>query len=130
MADMSIQQIIKNEFANNPVPGVNNAEEYAYYLKQLLQTDYKMIHSGNYLFVYKEIGNGVVEVDVLEGKKSDKELLDNLFKALLEMRQAKYKEADIPFDDKGMMSLFKKLPVLPVSFEQVEDGYVAKVRLA
>jgi len=130
MADMSIQQIIKNEFANNPVPGVNSAEEYAYYLKQLLQTDYKMIHSGNYLFVYKEIGNGVVEIDVLEGKKSDKDLLESLFKALLEIRQAGYKEANIPFDDERMIGFFKKLPALPVSFEQVEDVYVAKVRLA
>lgn len=130
MAEMSIKQIIKNEFRMNPIPGVKSAEEYAYYLKQLLQQDYKMIHSGNYLFVYKEIGNGVVEVDVLEGKDSKEDLLKNLFKALLQMKQAKYKEADIPFDDKGMISMFKKLPVLPVSFEQADDGYVAKVRLA
>lgn len=130
MAEMSVAQIIKNEFRINPIPGVKSAEEYAYYLKQLLQQDYKMIHSGNYLFVYKEIGNGVVEVDVLEGKDSKEDLLKNLFKALLQMKQAKYKEADIPFDDKGMISMFKKLPVLPVSFEQADDGYVAKVRLA
>lgn len=130
MAEMSIKQIIKNEFRMNPIPGVKSAEEYAYYLKQLLQQDYKMIHSGEYLFVYKEIGNGVVEIDVLEGKDSKEDLLKNLFKALLQIKQAKYKEADIPFDDKGMISMFKKLPVLPVSFEQADDGYVAKVRLA
>lgn len=130
MADMSVEQIIKNEFKSNPIPGVRNADEYAYYLKQLLQTDYKMIHSGDYLFVYKEIGNGVVEIDILEGKKSDKDSLNNLFKALLQLKQSGYKEADIPFDDKNLINLLKKLPVLPVSFEQADDSYVAKVRLA
>ena len=130
MAEMSVEKIIKKEFADNPVPGINSPEEYAYYLNQLLEKDYKMIHSGEYLFVYKEIGNGAVEIDVLEGKKSDKDLLNNLFKALLQIRQNGYKEADIPFDNKEMISVLKKLPVLPVSFDQADDGYVAKVRLA
>jgi len=130
MADMSVAQIIKNEFRINSIPGINTPEEYAYYLKQLLQTDYKMIHSGDYLFVYKEIGNGVVELSFLEGKNSDRELLNNLFKALLQLRQDKYREADIPFNREELISLFRKLPVLPVSIEKTQGDYVAKVRLA
>ena len=129
MAEMSIQEIIKNEFKNNPIPGVKDANEYAYHLNELLQKDYKLIRSGNYLFVYKEAGDGVVDVDIIAGEKSDKDLINNLLKALLEMRQAGYKEADIPFDDKGAINFFRKLPILPVSFEQAEDGYVAKVKL-
>ena len=130
MADMSVAQIIKNEFRINPFPGVNSAEEYAYAIKKAVDDGCELIHSGNYLFLCKEIGNGVVDIMVLEGKKSDKDSLNNLFKALLQLRQSGYKEANIPFDDKNLINLLKKLPVLPVSFEQADDGYVAKVRLA
>lgn len=130
MAEMSVEKIIKKHFADNPVPGVNSPEEFASHLNTLLQRDYKMIHSGNCLFVYKEIGNGIVEVDVLEGNDSEKEALDNTFKAMLQLREAGYKEADILFNNKAAIKLFQKLPVLPVSVEQVDGGYVAKVRLA
>ena len=130
MADMSVEQIIKNEFRMNPFPGIKTPEEYAFAIKKAVDDGCELIHSGDYLFLCKEIGDGVVDIMSLEGKKSDEDLLKNLFKALLQLRQKGYKEADIPFDDKGMISLFKKLPVLPVSFEQADDGYVAKVRLA
>lgn len=130
MADMSIEEIIKKHFKDNPVPGVNSAEEFASHLHTLLQQDYKMIHSGNCLFVYKELGNGVVEVDVLEGSDSEKDALQNTFKAMLQLREAGYKQANIFFNNKAAVSAFKKLPVLPVDIEQVDGGYIAKVRLA
>lgn len=134
MAEMSVQEIIKHHYKSNPVEGVNSPEEYAYCLNELLQKDYKMIHSGSCLFFYKEIEDGVVVIDILEGKDSEKELLENLFKALLQLRQEQYTEADIYFDDKRYSVFFKKIPVLPVSIENADPdtgrAYVAKVRLA
>lgn len=130
MAEMSIEQIIKKHFADNPVPGINSPEEFASHLNTLLQRDYKMIHSGNCLFVYKEIGNGIVEVDVLEGSDSEKDYLHNIFKGLLQLRQEGYKEANILFNNKAAVKTFKNLPIFPVSVKQVADGYVAKVRVA
>lgn len=130
MAEMSVEKIIKKEFADNPVPGINSPEEYAYYLNQLLEKDYKLIHIDAYLFVYKEISKGIVEVDVLEGKDSEEDLLKAMFKAMLQLRQNGYKEADILFTERAAVNTFKKLPVLPVSVEPIENGYVAKVRLA
>ena len=130
MADMSIQNIIKKYFSDNPIPGVNSPEEFASHLNTLLQQDYKLIHSGSCLFVYKEIGGGVVEVDILEGTDSEKDALENTFKAMLQLREGGYKEADIQFNNRAAVKSFQKLPVLPVSVEQVKGGYIAKVRLA
>jgi len=130
MAEMSIQNIIKKYFADNPIPGVNSPEEFASHLNTLLQQDYKLIHSGSCLFVYKEIGEGVVEVDILEGTDSEKDALENTFKAMLQLREGGYKEADIQFNNRAAVKSFQKLPVLPVSVEQVKGGYIAKVRLA
>lgn len=130
MAEMSIEKIIKKSFADNPVPGVNGPDDYANRLNTLLQKDYKMIHAGSCLFIYKEIGNGAVEVDILEGSDSEKEVMDNTFKAMLQLREAGYKEADILFNNKEAIKSFQSLPVLPVSIEQTDDGYIAKVRLA
>jgi hypothetical protein len=130
MAEMSIQNIIKKYFADNPIPGVNSPEEFASHLNTLLQQDYKLIHSGSCLFVYKEIGEGVVEVDILEGTDSEKDALDNTFKAMLQLREDGYKEADIQFNNRAAVKSFQKLPVLPISVEQGNGGYIAKVRLA
>jgi hypothetical protein len=130
MADMSIKEIIRKYFADNPIPGVNSPEEFASHLNTLLQQEYKLIHSGSCLFVYKEVGKGVVAVDVLEGTDSEKDVLNNTFKAMLQLREEGYKEAEIEFNNKAAVKSFQNLPVLPVSVEQVDGGYVAKVRLA
>ena len=130
MADMSIEEILKKHLDDNPIPGVDDVEDFANRLNYLLQHDYKLIRSGNYLFIYKETGEGVVEVDIFEGEDSEKTALENTFKAMLQLREAGYKEADILFSNKAAIKSFQNLPVLPVTVEQVDGGYVAKVRLA
>lgn len=134
MAEMSIEEILRNDLKNNYPEGTTTLEEYAYGLRQSLDSGMKMIRSGNALFLYEEVGDGVVELHVINGGMSVKEGMEHLFKALLQLRENGYKEADIYYDNKNFSNILNNVPTFPVTTEKVNEGegktYLTKVRLA
>ena len=134
MAEMSIKEILQNDLKNNYPDGTTTLNEYAQGLRQSLDSGMKLIRSGNMLFLYEQIKDGVVDLHVINGGMSAKEGMEHLFKALLQLRENGVKEAQIYYDNKNFSSILKNIPVFPVTTEQVNQGegktYLTKVRLS
>ena len=134
MAEMSIEEILKNDLKNNYPEGSITLDEYAQMLQDDLNSGWKLYREGNLLVVYKDLGNGSVEIHVINGGYKTEEMVQRVFKVFMQLRQDGFKEIEIPYDKKQLASIISTVPVFPVSTEKVDEGegrtYLTKVRLA
>ena len=134
MAEMSIEEILKNDLKNNYPEGYATVEEYAAGLEDAVNNGMEIIRSGDALLIYDDVAEGVAEAHVINGGVSAIKGIQYLFKALMQLRENGYKEVQIPYDKKEFSGILSKLPIFQVTTEKIDDGegrtYLTKVRLA
>ena len=133
MKEMTIKEILQADLDKN-YPGIDmTVDQYADMIHDDIKNGYKLFRDGNMLVMYEDLGDGAVELHVINGVHKVDDMVQRLFKVLIELQQEGVKEVHIPYDKKALENIIKKIPVFPKSTEQINDGlgrtYLTKVRI-
>ena len=133
MKQMTIKEILQADLDKN-YPGMDiTVDQYAEMIHDDIKNGYKLFRDGNMLVMYEDLGDGAVELHVINGFHKMEDMIQRVFKVLLELQNEGVKEVHIPYDNKSLEKIIKTIPVFPKSTEQINDGpgrtFMTKVRI-
>lgn len=134
MKDMTIKEILQADLDKNYPDMRLDVDEYAQDLADAIQNEgYQLFRDGNLLIVYKDLGNKSVEFHVINGVHKVDDMIQRVYKVLIQLQMNGFTEAQIPYDNPLLEKIIKKIPVFPKTTEKVDEGtgrtYVTRVRI-
>lgn len=134
MKEMTIKEVLQADLDKNYPDMQIDVNDYAEDLSNALTNEgYQLFRNGNMLVVYKDLGEGSVELHVINGAHKVDDMIQRIFAILIQLQMDGFKEAQIPYENASLEKIIKKIPVFPKSTTKVDEGpgrtYITRVRI-
>lgn len=133
MKEMTIKEILQADLDKN-YPGSDiTADQYAEKIVDDINNGMQLFRDGNLLIVYDDLGDGAAELHVINGAHKIDEMIQSVYKILIQLQMDGFKEVQIPYDRPELEKVIAKIPAFPKSTQKINEGlgrtYLTKVRI-
>ena len=133
MKEMTIKEILQSDLDKN-YPGIGmTVDQYADMVQDDIKSGWSLFRDGNMLVMYSDLGGGNVELHVINGFHKTEDMIQRLFKVLIELQMEGFKEVYMYYDNKWLEKVVGTIPVFPKTNQKIDEGpgrtFLTKVRI-